>query len=224
MLQRKDHTANFSTLTDWLISHYFEDLNAYYHGTLSGGALNGQPSREAIRGRLETALRRYADCRIMLIAHSMGSIIAYDVLTLTVPDIEIDTFVTCGSALGIPFIIAHNIEERQARTAGENPASTPLNVQRAWFNLSDLDDRVAMNYDLGDDYTANERQIRAVDLVVKNTYQWQGQPNPHKSYGYLRTPEMARLVDEFLTMDKAKPLVWLENAWHKTLSRFIHIH
>ena len=44
----------------------------------------------------------------MLIAHSMGSIIGFDVLTFLATDIKINTFITIGSPLGLPVIIKQN--------------------------------------------------------------------------------------------------------------------
>ena len=55
-----------------------------------------------------------------------------------------------------------------------------------------------MNFDLADDYDENSRHIQVVDLVVNNDYQVDGKRNPHKIYGYLRTPEFTQVIHDFL--------------------------
>jgi hypothetical protein len=81
-----------------------------------------------------------------------------------------------------------------------------------WYNFSDLHDKVAFNYNLADDYGANSKNILAVDSVVYNDYEIEGKRNPHKSYGYLRTPELAKVVIDFLARDKNKLSIWLRKT------------
>jgi esterase/lipase superfamily enzyme len=63
--------------------------------------------REELRQRLCREILNHNNKRIMIIAHSMGTIIAYDVLRglgkLDSP-IEINHLVTLGSPLGIPYV------------------------------------------------------------------------------------------------------------------------
>ena len=61
-----------------------------------------------------------------------------------------------------------------------------------------LEDKVALNYNLGDDYRANKKGVKPVDMQVVNDYEINGKRNPHKSYGYLRVPEMAETIHHFL--------------------------
>ena len=68
---------------------------------------------------------------------------------------------------------------------------------RNWYNFSDLEDKVAINYNLGDDYEENSNRVRAIDKIVYNNYEYQGERNPHKSYGYLRTLELAQVIHDF---------------------------
>jgi triacylglycerol esterase/lipase EstA (alpha/beta hydrolase family) len=53
---------------------------------------------------LAETLVKHRRKKILLIAHSMGSIIAWDVLTKMVPQIKIHTLVTIGSPLGNPVV------------------------------------------------------------------------------------------------------------------------
>ena len=137
-------------------------------------------------------IRKHRGKRILLIAHSMGTLIAYDVLTRCVPDVPVDTFVTLGSPLGLPFCIS-----RAARYIPE--PGVPENITGQWVNLADLSDPVAFNYTLSDDYPANGHGVRVTDMTVTNDFEHGGDRNPHKSYGYLRTPECAGIIHEFLS-------------------------
>ena len=208
LLLNEDLTINFSAISDFIIHHFFHDLEVYYTANVPGKKLSDYQAREAIRHQLATVLKQHRHQQILLIAHSMGSIIAYDVLTRVVPEIEIDTFVTCGSPLGIPVIMG-KIRAEQKMDNPRTPLTVPENIRRIWYNLSDLHDRVAINYNLADDYIQNSKGIAIRDIQVANTYEYQGIINPHKSYGYLRTPEMAEIIHEFLTWDISGFRIWI---------------
>ncbi|MFH1380274.1 MAG: hypothetical protein ABII23_08360, partial [bacterium] len=42
------------------------------------------------------------------------------------------------------------------------------------------------------------------DVQVTNNYEYQGLKSPHLSYGYLRTPEVAEVINYFLTDGKER--------------------
>ena len=192
----KDGTLNFSGLSDFIIRHFIKDLDAYYRKSPGRGDEN-RVNRE-ICERLADTLRRHRHKKILLIAHSMGSIIAWDVLTRHVPEVSIDTLVTIGSPLGIP-IVRSRMLSQISREYGRVPElGTPENIRNAWFNLADLKDRVALNTDLKSDFLPNSRSVRPRDLLVWNNYEYGGDRNAHKSYGYLRCPEMAEILWKFL--------------------------
>ncbi|HEX4967064.1 MAG TPA: hypothetical protein VFV44_00960, partial [Nitrospiraceae bacterium] len=89
--------------SDHLLGLAFDDLRDYY----------GKPDvRNRVRNRLAHALHRHKDKRVCLIAHSMGSVLAYDVLrTLEHDLLEIEHFITIGSPLGLPIVTQHIREE-----------------------------------------------------------------------------------------------------------------
>jgi len=58
---------------------------------------------------------------------------------------------------------------------------------------------IAFDQLLSDDYDANDSGVRPVDVSVFNNYIEEGDRNPHKSYGYLRSPGVAQVIDEFLS-------------------------
>jgi len=195
----EDMSLNFSGITDLMIKHFFNDLNKYYMETIKNSNGEQQLVKDVLRNNLARVLEKHQKKKICLIAHSMGSIIAYDVLTQTLPDISIDTFITIGSPLGIPVVISRIAKEQKKRKV-----KTPDSVTRNWINLSDLGDKVAMNYNLADDYWNNKRKIKVIDKTVFNNYEANGKRNPHKSYGYLRTPEIAETIHKFLNQEEAR--------------------
>jgi hypothetical protein len=149
--------------------------------------------RNAIHERLVDILRdvQGEDRRVMLIAHSMGSLIAYDVLKKAdhdLPELWIAHLVTAGSPLGL-------VDVREI-VAG--PQRVPECVER-WSNLADPRDWVA-RWDtlLANEYPPNSKGVTISDHLVVNGYVCpSGRRNPHKVFGYLRTPEMSDLIAEF---------------------------
>ena len=130
----------------------------------------------------------------------MGSIIAYDTLIQDVTELKIDTFITIGSPLGFPLIIKKILIEQDIKINSEAKPPTPESITSAWYNFSDLDDKITLNYDLTDDYLPNSKNIKPVDVIINNTYEYNGQKNPHKVYGYLQNREVANVISGFLTM------------------------
>lgn len=211
-----DLTINFSSISDFIIHHFFSDLEKYY--TKGKSRLSGanRSTKEMICSHLADILKKHRRKKICLIAHSMGSIIAYDVLTEFVPDIKIDTLITIGSPLGLPVIKSKIASEQKKEYVKKVHLKVPENIVSNWYNLSDLTDKIAFYYDLSNDYASNSRKVKVIDKTVINHYAYQGNKNPHKSYGYLQTPEMAEIVDTFLrkkersTLRRIKSLL---NRW-----------
>ena len=168
---------------DHLLGIAFDDLRDYYR----------EPDlRNHVRDRLARVLQRHKDKRVCLIAHSMGSIIAYDVLRMLeqCPS-AIDHFVTIGSPLGLPIVTQH-VREEFSNTL------VPQQV-RQWTNLADPGDKIALDCSLSDDYRPTPGGIRVQDDLVHNDYvDRAGKSDQHNGYGYLRTPELSDIVRGFL--------------------------
>lgn len=195
----EDLTVNYSGITDRIIHRYFKDLETYYQEECMDEKDEKCLVRKLIRDRLADTLKKYQDDDIMLISHSMGSIIAYDVLTFLITDIDIRTFITIGSPLGFPVVQGKIAAEWQSKRLVPPKLKTPPGVKKHWYNLADLKDRIALIYDLSENFQPNYRGVVAEDFVVYNDYQSNHVFNPHKSYGYLRTPEFARILYDFST-------------------------
>ena len=170
------HTA------DEVLERKLPDLYRYYEEDDIRDKL-----RSLLRGALDPNLSNGE--RIMLISHSMGTIIAYDVLReigKENPSQRLAHFVTIGSPLGLPHVTHKAREEwRMLRT--------PSIVDR-WTNFADRRDPVSFDVHLADDYDPNDRGVQVRDDLVINDYGG----IRHKSYGYLRTPELTDAVALFV--------------------------
>ena len=190
-----DGSLNFNHISDFMVRHFAKDLDAYYRGSPDE---DGDNPRHRICRELAEILHKNRRKVILLIAHSMGSIIAWDVLKKYVPEVKIHTFVTIGSPLGIPIVRSRILLEMKKVNKENAILVTPENIQNKWYNFSDFKDSVAFNYDLKSDFLPNRRHIQPEDILVYNNYEYDGDENHHKSYGYLRSTEMGDLTASFL--------------------------
>lgn len=116
------------------------------------------------------------DTATVVIGHSLGSVIAYDLIRqkkIAAPGTAVHTFVTCGSPLGIPAVRrAMNIPEPEL-------LAMPAHIK--WLNVYDPDDVVtgAAGLALG------ARNV--TDIEVDN-----GNIDPHAALAYLRTRPVAQ--------------------------------
>ncbi len=198
----EDRTLNYSFITDMLINKYFNDLQLYYSDGEESGMQMQNRVRDRIRERLVETIRRYKGYDICIVAHSMGSIIAYDVLSYYLPDVKIKAFITIGSPLGLPIVASKIAQEHRKRDLDSGTIMTPPSIEWGWFNLADLKDTIAVDYKLSDNFTSNSRGVAPSDFLVYNNYQINGTKNPHKSFGYLRSAEFSQILSQFIAMKK----------------------
>jgi len=215
IILKEDLSLDYAEVTDLVIRRYFKDLDIYYSKQCRDRKNNLCRARDVIRDDLARVLRKYRRKDILLIAHSMGSIVAYDVLTQSVPDIRIHTLVTMGSPLGLPVVLKKILSEQRKKPQKHLAAQTPENIVGTWYNFTDPQDKVATDYNLSEDYKENSRHVRPIDIIVHNDYEYGDERNPHSAYGYLRTQEMARLVYNFLHHGHPKARIWLSDTIHQ---------
>jgi len=188
---------NFSSVTEYIIRHYFRDLDLYFsEEKMEGSEIT---IRDEIRERLVDVLAKHQNKEIILIAHSMGSIVALDVLN-HFSDLKIDTLVTIGSPLGLAAIRSKISPNYQDKTK----SPIPQTIRNHWYNLADIKDKVALDFDLADDFMDKTNHIVIKDIQIHNDFEYNGERNPHKSYGYLRTTKMAEIIHEFFMQDTHK--------------------
>jgi len=188
----------FDWATGPLTERLLKDLQAYYSGKKVRDAQdNMRPARDVICEGLAAKLKelRAQGREIILISHSMGTIIAYDVLRdlcKADPGFAVQHLITLGSPLGLSYVKTKVANERGERRS-------PTAVRGTWVNFADRNDPVSLDTHLSDDYGANAGGIRVRDDVVANDYVGErGRPNPHKIYGYLRTPEFSEHLKSLL--------------------------
>jgi len=196
------------SLTNFFIHYNMRELEAYYSHEDYYYQGEKKLIKEVLIARLTDVLKKHGHNQILLVAHSMGSMISHDAL-IDNPQITLDSLVTIGSPLGHKYVTSKL--ESSDKNNSDGRLKVPENIRKSWFNLSDPEDKVALVPTLSDIYAANSSGIKVSDIQVKNTYINGGDRNPHKSYGYLRTIEFARIVNEFLQPEKRKFLSVIKN-------------
>ncbi|MBN2001021.1 hypothetical protein JW935_25980 [candidate division KSB1 bacterium] len=211
----KDYSINLAGIPNIIIKHFFKDLAIYY----SSRHMGGQLVRDVIRQRLLDVLVKYRKKNILLLAHSMGTIISYDVLVNAQEDFTVDTFVTMGSPLGLPIMQNKIAVEQKLKYGTVLSLKTPERVLRHWYNFSDLGDIISLNYNLADDFDPNSKGIHPQDFIINNNYKIQNIRNPHKIYGYLCTSEAGLIFYDFIVRDKNRVMKKLYE-WYGRLDMF----
>lgn len=156
-----------------LYRYLVKDLHTYLHGG----------KRAPIRDKLTRAVNAIdSQDPVILIAHSMGSIIALDAL-INADIRNITHFVTIGSPIGMRII---------QQQVGANDAGKAVLASRVteWSNLYDPLDKIAIDIDLADDFGGGVQDIGITNTFVTKS----GDRNPHKSYGYLNSDAMNTIV------------------------------
>lgn len=127
----------------------------------------------------------------VVIAHSQGSMIAYDVLRqLKKSDIDVQLFVTIGSPLGLPAV-----RSVFKKWTGKSKLPFPPCVSR-WINVAAEGDVVALDRDLGNDIDLPAAPKTAFSNSIIERAERDRNPlfkgNAHASMGYLTS----KLVQE----------------------------
>ncbi|GBD89081.1 PGAP1-like protein [bacterium BMS3Abin03] len=208
------HT-NFPSFTDLIIKYFFHDLNIYLTRKCIEENKVDCLAKDVIREKLYNVLKKHRNKEILLIAHSMGSIVAYDVLIQHEKEIKIDSLLTIGSPLGVPFIFDKLRNNFSADPEDEKKLRTPDNILYEWINFADPEDKVAQHLTLDNLFKINSNNVSPSCDSIYNDYESEGLKNPHKSFGYLRACEVAEVIDKFLCRGKNKVLLWFTKKFNK---------
>ncbi|GHC98531.1 hypothetical protein GCM10010313_07500 [Streptomyces violarus] len=152
------------------VARFFPDLLAYQH----------TPAGTRVRQRLADAIARQ-EPRV-LIAHSLGSVVAYDTLW-QYTDLKVDVLVTIGSPLAMPDVVLPYLEHPDDSRAFSRPPGAA-----AWVNIADPGDLVAVPQPLTDTF-------RGVAACLSTGI---GAFRMHKAGGYLRSAATAKAVLPYL--------------------------
>lgn len=159
--------------------------------------------RKAVKNKLRDAIAK-TDEPFILVAHSQGSIAAFEVLTELSKRPDVSLFVTIGSPLGIQ-------EVQDLLTERGVALQVPPEV-RAWHNFADRLDPVAIDAHLDSDFEPRERKsqdgsvthepVRIHDhMVVNERTKDLLRFNPHSSAGYLTHPDVRSIIHHAMGFD-----------------------
>lgn len=182
--------------------------------------------RRSLRERLATGGGPF-----VVIGHSQGSMVAYDVLSALAPDeFDIELFVTIGSPLGLT-----EVQDRLRTITGQPKRLAVPRAVKRWVNVSDPFDPVCADKRLAEEYRASGG-VAVEDCVRLNA---DSPRDPHSGTGYLRLDAVRepvlRAVDQALfqriapftiardlanameslgDQDRYPVLIELRNQWH----------
>ena len=213
--------VNFPSFTDLIIKHFFKDLDIYFTQKCVEENKSDCLAKDIIREIITNALKKHKRKDILLIAHSMGTIVTYEVLINSERDVTIDSLVTIGSPIGVPFIFDKLKNDFNVDPDDNSKLRTPGNIETEWINMADTEDKVARSVDLSELFKFNSNNVKPSSMLVNNNYESEGIENPHKSFGYLRTPELAQIVDDFLCRGKSKIIIWIKGKFDTIRYKFL---
>lgn len=155
-----------------------------------------------IREKLKKELRPLLadDLPVMLIGHSLGSVIAYDALwelshVEKLPG-KIDLFFTLGSPLGM-----HYVQQRLLGFRKKGAQRYPVNIRR-WSNLSAVGDLTALDQHIRNDFQ-DMLELGVIDTIedhcegIFNFFHNEAGLNCHRSYGYLVNPAVGKIIADW---------------------------
>ena len=183
-----------------MLEQTFPDLDLYFSNKRVFSYRHGL--KDLLHGELEKLLRKYAKSRILLVGHSMGSIIAYEVLQTTTAKVE--ALATLGSPLGFPGVKKRLAKSLNLRLTDIPLMPTPDTISSSWINISDPHDIIAYFSPLSDHYCPSHRGVIVEDHTTSNDYVQNGTTIHHNVYGYLRSRPMSTFLLKFLGLDTSK--------------------
>lgn len=139
--------------------------------------------------------------KILLIGHSMGSIISYDTLWELSREEgyqgKIDLFLTIGSPLGMRYV-QHRLIDANA----PDKIRYPSNI-RQWINISSMGDLTALDPYLAGDYEdmVNGNLVESIRDEHRDVYNYFVDArglNAHRSYGYLVNAKVGKTIADWL--------------------------
>ena len=161
---------------------------------------NDNEIAEATRRLLKMPLRAASQNQrpVLLIGHSMGSVIVYDTLWQlsheSGDDVRIELLLTLGSPLGM-----HYLQRRLKGCRETGRKRFPDNITR-WVNIAAVGELTAIDMRLQNDY-ADMIELGLVedieDRVTYNYFHQDGDLNVHAEYGYLVNETTATVVRDW---------------------------
>lgn len=170
-------TGALKSFTRWLLKRL--DTRAAAFAALFcpevAAYLTDPVKREKSRQAVATVIRKNRPK--VVIAHSLGSVVAYETLWAN-PDLKVDLLITLGSPLGMRNVVFEHLLPAPVNGRGRRPAG----VGR-WVNIADKDDICALPPDLADRFTGIDVEALVnldwIDFHTVEKYLGCGALNPH---------------------------------------------
>lgn len=184
-------------LTRMFAAMFFRDVHAYWFDA---------DVRQRIQGRLR-ALLATNDRPYVLVSHSLGTVIAYDVLNQLADEaaarkdagLYVPLWITLGSPLGVS-----EVQEFIYRTKDKRLRYPPQ--VETWHNYADPFDPIALDATLADEFSPAKtptRSGRAPQPIQDSPDKYRNLDalkisgfNPHSSIGYLRTEQVRTSISK----------------------------
>ena len=174
------------------------ETRRYFNDTHHIGRRIREPLKDKLRRLLAT------DQKVLLIGHSLGSVIAFDALwelTHIEQRQEKLDFLSLGSPLGMNFV-QHRMLGHDLKAAEKYPANI-----RHWINISAHGDITALDNDVRDDFKFMLKHglVESMTHHHEEVYTWFRNDdglNVHRSYGYLVNDVVAKTIAQW----------WIDNA------------
>jgi hypothetical protein len=169
------------------------EINRYFDNTDNIASDIRKPLKQTLRPLIEK------NEPVLLIGHSIGSVIAYDTLwELSYQEGlhgKVD-FLTIGSPLGMHYV------QRRLMGMKENEEKTYPKLIRHWVNLSSEGDIIALERNFHNSF----KELRKLGLVksiedhshgIYNYFRSDEGLNCHRSYGYLVNPAVGNIIADW---------------------------
>jgi hypothetical protein len=162
-----------------IIERFLTDV-AYY--------LDVSDIRNLVLNTVEAGVRDAAAARgsVVLVTHSLGAIVGYDLFSRLADTVDIPLFVTAGSPLGYPVVERDLLPGPDPAMPRPGPALNGTQVP--WLNAFDVQDFVALVHPLGNFYRGDLREERTLNPS-----------DPHSIPDYLADPDVARPIGRALS-------------------------
>jgi subtilisin family serine protease len=156
--------------------------------------------RKEVQNKLRDLIKQ-CDRPFVIVSHSLGTVISYDILSEDFKRPPCDLFLTLGSPLGIQ-------EVQDVIVAEGRKLMVPEGV-RAWKNYCDRLDPVALDAGLTNDFQPTiftgeklSKKVAIEDKLIINERTFEIRKfNPHSSIGYLSHQEIRQLISAEVRLD-----------------------
>jgi len=202
MLTLADHIPFLIRLLPEAVRSTAHEIEHYFNNTNDVAC----KVRDLLKQKLRPMLEKHED--VMLIGHSLGTVIAYDALWelshMEGVKGKVD-FLTLGSPMGM-----HYIQRRLLGMNNHGKKSYPYLI-RHWINISAEGDVTALNQNMKEGFKSMLK-LGLVESIedhchgIYNYFRSDEGLNCHRSYGYLVSPAVGSVIAGKLKGATARPL------------------